>query len=249
MPHKYDAVGAEAPGASTQQPPQPDAGETEGDPLREHASGSKQSFKTTRKLAGKAGKAATKGATKMASALKKGMRRAQAADEEAARGSALMHGDSEDSAGLCDEANGDPRDAGLREDGAMYELPSSSPAAVRREKGASAGASASAVKQPPKGKDPKPCRALQLGSIWDIPTERFPEPLPEPVAKPGDLEAQVIGARQSSLPPLSVSMKGAKQAQPKRAPRRKPCCRRRTKIVLGLLSAATAVGAAIVAAL
>jgi len=215
------------------------------------------SGKATRKIAGKAGKAATKGASKMASAFKKGLRRAQAMGETNATGSAPMGAGehAEDAAGLMDAedaAEGDLQEGGAAEDGALYDAPASGaprPAQqAAREPERPGRARAAEAPQPRAAQEPA-CRALQLGSIWEIPTSRFPEPLAEPSVEAGDLEARVIGAQRSPLPPVAVSLKKGKKAAAKRGPRRKPCLSRRAKLALGLLLALSVVAAAVAASL
>mmetsp|Transcript_115554 Transcript_115554/g.359893 ORF Transcript_115554/g.359893 Transcript_115554/m.359893 type:complete len:254 (+) Transcript_115554:168-929(+) len=244
---KYGTVSGAPPAATTQkqlmQPASPlsythESGEVESDAMLEQAS-SKNSFKSTRKMAGKAGKAATKGATKMASAFKKGLRKVQAQSEDSSPRPALI-GAAEESAdlvGSADAADGcDPQDAGLEEDGGegQEEGEEEAPTGPR--------------KPPAKQKAVKPCRALQLGSIWEIPTARFPDPIPEPAVEACDLEAQVIGAKRSPLPRAAVSAKAAKRSASKRTSSRKRWCSRRTKVVLGLLVLLAAIVAAVAAA-
>lgn len=245
LPHKYGTVGGSPSAAPTRKSlPQPapgpgSTGEADSDPELEHGDG-KASFhlpsgKATRKMAGKAGKAATKGASKMASAFKKGLRRAQAIGEANPAGSAALGGadHTEDAAGLMDVEEGPECDAhqgGSLEEGALYD-PSFHGAQRQGQRAV------------------RPCQSLQVNSIWDIPTSRFPEPLPEPAHEPNDVEAQVIGSKSNALPPVAVSLKKGKKAPAKRGPRRKPCLTRRAKLALGAILALTAVAAAVIASL
>mmetsp|Transcript_115555 Transcript_115555/g.359897 ORF Transcript_115555/g.359897 Transcript_115555/m.359897 type:complete len:267 (+) Transcript_115555:168-968(+) len=257
---KYGTVSGAPPAATTQkqlmQPASPlsythESGEVESDAMLEQAS-SKNSFKSTRKMAGKAGKAATKGATKMASAFKKGLRKVQAQSEDSSPRPALI-GAAEESAdlvGSADAADGcDPQDAGLEEDGGEGQEEGEEEAQQHPQSGSAQEKAPTGPRKPPaKQKAVKPCRALQLGSIWEIPTARFPDPIPEPAVEACDLEAQVIGAKRSPLPRAAVSAKAAKRSASKRTSSRKRWCSRRTKVVLGLLVLLAAIVAAVAAA-
>mmetsp|Transcript_24534 Transcript_24534/g.70502 ORF Transcript_24534/g.70502 Transcript_24534/m.70502 type:complete len:269 (-) Transcript_24534:132-938(-) len=254
---KYATVGSASPATTQKWLPQTaspgsradNAGEAESDPELEHT-GSKASFhmpsgKATRKMAGKAGKAATKGATKMASALKKGLRRAQAPGEGASKGSSLTVA-TEDAAGLIHAADtldsdlheGDPKEEEeAPHDPRSCSVPSKQARASRQvqkhERSALMGVSGPPVQAGPScGKASKACRALQLDSIWDIPTSRFPQPIPEPLDRPNDVQAHVVGARQTPLPPVAVSAKAVGKAKVKTASRHKSCCARCVKVVL-----------------
>jgi len=242
--------------------------DSDGDP--EHASKAGfhlPSSKTTRKVAGKASKAATKGAAKMASAFKKRLSRAQAPREAATDGARVI-GSVEDTTGLMDvseagadgEIHGSDTEEGTPSKGSTMNqespqqstdsdripgrsrerLGASTPDATRGRQERAKATGSSKRSQPIETWDSKAfkaCRPLQVPSIWDIPTSRFPEPLPAPL----DVEAP-------ALPVVTVSVKDTAKAVARIAASPKPSNVRRAILVLGSLSL-VAVAAVVLASL
>lgn len=95
----------------------------------------------------------------------------------------------------------------------------------------------------------KHCRPLQCRSIWEIPTSRIPEPIPEAELEPNITRLPIVADKTLRLPVIATTS-GGLDFQPPAAGnlvKRTFAFRRRHLVVFGIcLSLATVAGAAIV---
>lgn len=232
------------------------------------------SSKAARKAAGKAGKAATKGATKMVSAFKRKLQRDPGASQYQAPGPDLVGAAEEPDAPADDAETNDHEDQELLEAHTPQSPDSRTgfgaseafeqrrrPDQRTRPSGTACGDAAPTAEKAQKAARPrsvdhrefwdanafKHCRPLQCRSIWDIPTSRIPEPVPETELEPNITRLPIVADKTLKLPVIATTP-GGLDFQPAAAGNFvQRAFHRRHLVVVGIfLSLATVAGVVIV---